>query len=114
MSVKLEPALSVPISQAFEVELYFSTLPFATPVVSTLPMSFNELIVVPVLSTPGAQALPVHLSTSPAFGAVVLTSVKPDSVVAPPPPPPPLTVVNVKLPEPSVVSTCPFVPSVAG
>ena len=28
-----------------------------------------------------------------------------------PPPPPPLTVVKLKLPEPSVVSTCPFVPS---
>ena len=40
-----------------------------------------------VRSVLGAHSVPLHLSTCPVVGDVVLTSVNPLRVVAPPPPP---------------------------
>ena len=59
-------------------------------------------------SLAGAHCVPLHLSTCPALGVELETSVSPPNVLDPPPD----AVVKLKLPEPSVVKTCPLVPSV--
>ena len=70
------PVASEPISQALEEELYFSTLPFATPVVSTSVSAANVLE-----TAPGTHLLPAAFQTSasPFVGPTVFvsTSLKP-------------------------------------
>ena len=65
----------------------------------------------PVRSAAGAQLLPLYFNTCPDEAPAVETSVKSFKADAQPPPE---LFVQLRLPEPSVLKTCPLVPVSSG